>query len=312
MPLFDLSDRLKLRLRGADRVRFLNGQLTNDVRKANPNISLPACVLNAKGRMDGFVHIHAEADAFLLDGERELRNSLVDRLDRYIIADDVVIEDVSEELVLFHLARETPILPDQYHWQRSNRFGVEGWDLFAPASERVRLRQNFAAEETFATEEAAEQLRIEQGVPRWGRELTSEIIPVEANLEAEAIDYGKGCYIGQEVISRMKMSGQTNKRLSGLISISGVPLPPGMRLRPAGEEPKDVGWITSAIRSERLGKEIALGFVKRGYNAIAKSDPGAELGPELEAIASQNSSASAPLRVKVVSLPFAESRIDPD
>ena len=142
--------------------------------------------------------------------------------------------------------------------------------------------------------------------------MTSEIIPVEANLEAEAIDYGKGCYIGQEVISRMKMSGQTNKRLCGLISISGVPLAPGMRLRPAGEEPKDVGWITSAIRSERLGKEIALGFVKRGYNAIAKSDPGAELGPELEAIASQNSSASAPLRVKVVPLPFAESRIDPD
>ncbi len=67
----------------------------------------------------------------------------------------------------------------------------------------------------FCDEEAAETLRIERGLPRWGHELTGEIIPTEANLEASAIDYAKGCYIGQEVISRIKMSGQTNKRLCG-------------------------------------------------------------------------------------------------
>lgn len=304
MPLFDLSDRVKLRLRGNDRLRFLNGQVTNDVRKANPNLSMPACVLSAKGRMDAFVYINAEHDALLLDAEAELKTSLPARLDRYIIADDVTIEDVSEELALFHLARETPILPNDYSWRRSKRFGVIGWDLFAPASEHDHLRQILAAEDIFPNDEAIEQFRIEQGVPRWGRELTSEIIPVEANLEVDAIDYSKGCYIGQEVISRMKMSGQTNKRLCGLISVSGTPLAAAMRLATIAEDAKEVGWITSATHSERLGKEIALGFVKRGYNTIEKANSGDERGLELNAVSSENPSGSALVRVKVVPLPF--------
>src|SRR5215468_7524949 len=113
MPLFDLSDRVKLRLRGNDRVRFLNGQVTNDVRKANSNLSMPACVLSAKGRMDAFVYINAEPEMLLLDAEPELKSSLQPRLDRYLIADEVTIEDVSPELALFHLARETPIVPNE-------------------------------------------------------------------------------------------------------------------------------------------------------------------------------------------------------
>ena len=83
----------------------------------------------------------------------------------------------------------------------------------------------------FIDSAAAEVMRIEQGLPRWGRELTDEIIPIEANLERRTIDYEKGCYIGQEVISRIKMSGQTNKRLCGLISLNNTPLQPGMKLR---------------------------------------------------------------------------------
>ena len=110
-------------------------------------------------------------------------------------------------------------------------------------------------------------VRIERGIPRWGRELTDQIIPTEANLEATSIDYSKGCYIGQEVISRIKMSGQTNKRLRGLVSLSGTPLQPGMRLAATEDESKEAGWITSAMRSARLGKEIALGYVKRGFDA---------------------------------------------
>jgi folate-binding protein YgfZ len=113
--------------------------------------------------------------------------------------------------------------------------------------------------------ECEEVFRIERGIPRWGRELTEEIIPTEANLESSVIDYSKGCYIGQEVISRIKMSGQTNKRLCGLITTSETPLPSGARL---WIETKDVGWITSACRSSRLGSQIALGFVKRGYDAV--------------------------------------------
>jgi folate-binding protein YgfZ len=116
-------------------------------------------------------------------------------------------------------------------------------------------------------EACAEVRRIEQGIPRWGHELTGEIIPIEANLEESSIDYGKGCYIGQEVVSRMKMSGQRNKSLCGLVSLSGAPMQPGMRLTSETNPEKDIGWITSATKSTRLDKEIALGYVKRGFTA---------------------------------------------
>ena len=143
--------------------------------------------------------------------------------------------------------------------------------------------------------ECAELVRIEQGIPRWGCELTDQIIPTEANLEATSIDYAKGCYIGQEVISRIKMSGQINKRLCGLVSLSGTPLQPGMRLAAAEDEGKEVGWITSARHSPRLGKEIALGYVKRGFNAA---------GSRLHALSPENSGDVIKIPVELVALPF--------
>lgn len=284
MPvLFDLSGRATLRLTGNDRVRYLNGQVTNDVRKANPHLSMAACVLNAKGKIDALIFIAGGENELLLDVDPELREALPQRLERYIIADDVTVEDMSEQFSLFHrIGDEPPALPNESPWRRGKRFGLAGWDLRVAAAEHDRVLAALATQDPVCSAEAAERFRIEQGVPRWGFELTNQIIPVEANLEGEAIDYAKGCYIGQEVISRMKISGQTNKRLCGLVSREGVALTPGKRLQ-AGE--KDAGWITSATRSERLGKEIALAFVKRGFN---------EAGTELMA--------ESP--VAVVELPF--------
>src|SRR5205823_3838032 len=181
----DLSERAKFRITGTDRLRFLNGQITNDLRKASETSAIEACILNAKGKTDAHIFVSAS--------EESLRWTLLDS-------------------------------------------------------------------------DAAEVMRIEQGIPRWGRELTAEIIPIEANLEQRTIDYQKGCYIGQEVISRIKMSGQTNKRLCGLISVDDIPLQPGMKLVPPSAPAKEVGWITSTARSETIGKEIALGYVKRGFN----------------------------------------------
>ncbi|MGH8092839.1 MAG: YgfZ/GcvT domain-containing protein [Chthoniobacterales bacterium] len=269
MPLFDLSDRVKLRLRGRDRVRFLNGQVTNDVRKAGADHSLPACVLSAKGKIDAFILIGAESDALLLDADPALRTTLAPRLERYVIADDVTIEDVTRELALFHVTGELrPVLPNEMSWRSNKRYGTGGWDLFVEAAERDRTLGMLSALEPICDAESAERWRIEQGIPRWAHELTDQIIPLEANLESEAIDYSKGCYIGQEVISRMRMSGQTNKRLRGLLAVPDLPLVAGMRLASRSEEGQEAGWITSATRSDRLGKQIALGFVKRGFNEV--------------------------------------------
>jgi len=292
---FDLSPRAKLRVTGVDRTRFVNGQMTNDVRKASATFALPACLLNAKGKVNADIYISVDAESFLLDADPDLQDVLPARLDRYIIADDVQLEDVGDRFAIFHATGEAaPEVAEGARMVRANRFDCAGWDIWIDRAEHESMRQRLSNHLPFCDAERAEIFRIERGIPRWGRELTEEIIPVEANLESAAIDYAKGCYIGQEVISRMKMSGQTNKRLCGLVSADGAPLSPGLRLRSGQGEQKEVGWITSAIRSERLQKEIALGYVKRGFNA---------LGTQLRAGA-RNQDAVSSIPVEIVTIPF--------
>jgi folate-binding protein YgfZ len=265
---FDCSRRVKLRITGPDASRFLNGQITNDLRKVPASSAIQASILNAKGKLSAHVFISKDDDgAFLLDADNELREELPARLERYIIADDVVIENVTEVFSIFHVTADAPpAAPTAGRSVTSNRFGRPGWDLWFDRAEHHDVFQQLFGLFVFCGDACAELLRIENGVPRWGRELTNEIIPVEANLEANSIDYEKGCYIGQEVISRMKMSGQTNKRLCGLVSLSSAPLAADLRLTSETDPGKDAGWITSATKSDRLGREIALGYVKRGFN----------------------------------------------
>src|SRR6266480_2407730 len=99
---FDLSTRVKLCVSGADRLRFLNGQLTNDIRKATETKAVEACVLNAKGKIDAHLFFHTEIDSFLFDADPALQPTIQARLERYIIADDVQVEDVTERFSIFH------------------------------------------------------------------------------------------------------------------------------------------------------------------------------------------------------------------
>jgi tRNA-modifying protein YgfZ len=290
-PFFlDLSARAKLRVAGADRFRFLNGQITNDLQKASETAAIEACVLNAKGKLNAHIFIGALGESLLIDAEPELRETLRARLDRYVIADDVQIEDVTDEFSIFHVFTEEPPAPDSGRIVSAPRFAATGWDIWSDPARRDASRHELASAYHFIDSAAADVMRIEQGLPIWGRELTEEIIPIEANLEQRTIDYQKGCYIGQEVISRIKMSGQTNKRLCGLISLNNTPLQPRMKLVVPSASGKEAGWLTSATRSPRLGKEIALGYVKRGFNNSATN---------LNAL-----SADAAIPVEVVSLPF--------
>jgi len=295
----DLSARVKLRVSGADAGRFLNGQLTNDVRKATDTQTIEACVLNAKGKMNAHIFLVRDGACFLLDADPELRDSLLPRLERYIIADDVRIEDVTDQLSIFHLLGQSPPgWPNEYKTRAAMRLNEQGAEIWIDAAKHDYVLHQLSEQFAFCDDACAEALRIEQGIPRWGRELTEEIIPVEAGLESRAIDYEKGCYIGQEVISRMKMSGQTNKRLCGLISEHGSPLAAGMKLFPMGAEKKEAGWITSACRSGQMDREIALGFVKRGF---------AMAGAKLDALPADNLFGSPAVRVEVVDLPFIPS-----
>jgi folate-binding protein YgfZ len=289
----DISERAKFQITGTDRFRFLNGQITNDLRKASETVAIEACVLNAKGKMNAHIFVSALGGCFSVDAEPELRETLRTRVERYVIADDVHIKDVSDQFSLFHVLSEKSPTPEHGRIVAVRRFAEQGWDIWSDAARHDAVRQQLSSAFRFVDSTAAEIMRIEQGIPRWGSELTEEIIPIEADLEQRTVDYEKGCYIGQEVISRIKMSGQTNKRLCGLISINDVRLQPGMKLEAPSTPGKEVGWLTSATRSERLGKEIALGYVKRGFNSP---------GTKLDAFSAENS--ARPIPVEVVPLPF--------
>src|SRR5438874_4069513 len=291
---FDVSARAKLRVTGADRIRFLSGQTTNDVRKADAESTQESCVLNAKGHLDAHVFLFATPNDIWIDADQELRELLQARLERYVIADDVTIEDATDQFALFHILPDSELkISGAKFCFRSQRLGIDGWDLWVAAPRAEAIKSALAADYRAMDESEWETLRIENGIPRWGRELTPAIIPPEANLAARAIDYEKGCYIGQEVISRMKMSGQTRQRLCGLSSEKV--LLPGMELR---EGTRIVGRLTSAVFSKRMNAHIALAMIKRGYTEPGRSlvtlADGAETG------------------VKVVSLPFQSPVIPSD
>jgi len=282
-----LSERAKWRVTGADRVRFLNGQTTNDVREATAEATQESCLLNAKGHLDAHLFLFASEDAIWIDADGELREPMRARLERYLIADDVEIADQSDEFALFHiLAKTRPEIAPAKFCLRSRRLANEGWDVWTESERAEEAQQLLARSYRELSSAAWEQMRIEEGIPRWGHELNADVIPPEANLDARAIDYEKGCYLGQEIISRMKMSGQTRQRLCGLVS--AFPLQVGMELR---ANDKMVGRISSAVFSPRFHSHLALAMIKRGA-----TDAGTEMNATF---------AGQTVRAQVAVLPFA-------
>src|SRR6266550_4595856 len=129
---FDFSGRTKLRLTGNDRLRFLNGQITNDVRKVTESAAIEACVLNAKGKLNADIFLSDASDCFWVDADPDLRKALPARIERYIIADDVQIDDVTDRFSIFHvLSRAAPDVADCQRILSTRRFAETGWDIWA-------------------------------------------------------------------------------------------------------------------------------------------------------------------------------------
>src|SRR5438309_11960064 len=127
----DLSSPAKFRVSGADRVRFLNGQTTNDVRHANARSTQESCVLNAKGQLDAHLFLFATTDAIWISADAELREQLRARLERYVIADDVMIDDATDDFALFHFFSEpSPEVVGAECCLKSNRLMNDGWDFW--------------------------------------------------------------------------------------------------------------------------------------------------------------------------------------
>ena len=249
----DLGQPSLLEFRGPDAVRFLNGQLTQDVRRvAGGKISLPSCVTDAKGRLQFRVTVTEAAEGALwVAGLAGWAEDLEARLTRYLIADDVEVEDRSGKYALHHFTGAMPEPPPGVVARESDRFGMAGTDWWIP------VRQVVEFPGSLLEGDALEALRIVNGVPLWGRELLAGMLPPEARLEETDISYHKGCYIGQEVISRIKSAGKVNRRLTRFVFDADVPVAPGPLENAAGE-------VTSVAPLAVAGVRHALGYVKRG------------------------------------------------
>ncbi len=292
----DLSGRAHLLFTGADRARYLNGQLTANVATVKAPCVLPACVATAKGKLCGDVFVSIAADSIVLDAQASLVESLAARLEKYIVADNVELTSLPAPLPHFHLiGAAKDALPAEFLPLLApvNRFGIPGFDALPQTTESSpnlsAALDWLRANATELSSEVLEVVRIEQGIPLWGAELDENTFPSEAGLDRTHVDFHKGCYIGQEVISRLRSVGQANRGLHGFTA--DAPIPSGARIFAAADPTRDLGKITSATHSFALDRPLALGYLRRG-------------APETGLLCALPDSADAPVPLSIHPLPI--------
>jgi tRNA-modifying protein YgfZ len=271
--LLDRSGRGKLLVAGPDAAEYLQGQLTNDIEALGPGEGRYAALLDRKGHMQADMRVlRVAAGEIWIDTEPEGAVAARRHLQTYRIGREVEVADVTAERAILSLIGPrsaeiagTPPLPE-HACEATSIAGVDclaagtrdGIDLIAAASDAERLREALlGAGAVEVGPEAAEILRVEAGVPRFGAEMGTETMPAEAGIVEGAVSFTKGCYIGQETVARLHYKGRPNRRLLGL-RLSG-PAPRGAALR-LGE--REVGALGSACVSPTLGP-IGLAIVRR-------------------------------------------------
>ena len=280
----DLSARGKIRMTGEDRARLLHAMTTQDVQALTPGQGCYAFFLNAQGRILGDVNIFCREDSFLLDTEPETRQKLYDHIDRYIIADDVTLEDVTGEMSTIAiegpqsaavLERLGAPLPEADYATRSwsgsivarvSITGARGYSLFMLPTKKAEIIAALNIPE--ATQEEARIVRIEHGKPRYGEEITERYL-VQETAQLNAVSFSKGCYLGQEIVERVRSRAQIHRVLRRLTIDSLEPPPAGTKLK-SGDA--DSAEIASAVYSPTLGKVAALAYVRTQF-----AEPGTEM-----------------------------------
>ncbi len=253
----DLSTRAKWLVRGEDRLRYLNGQVTQNVRALRPKSAIRSCVTDHKGKVFGdlFMRLTEKEDGVLVDADGSLRETLYARLDRYIVADDVELVDVTDDWALYHFfgaaSAEAPAAA-----VACRRLGCPGFDLWLPAGERLEM--------PLVAPEEWEVLRVLRGVAGHPNELNEGVFPPEAGLEEETMDYTKGCYIGQEVLSRIRSTGRMPRVLvKWIVDGEGAGIKPEAEIK-LPQDGRIVGAVTSVVVHPLSGQACGLGYIKQG------------------------------------------------
>jgi folate-binding protein YgfZ len=278
------AGRALVRIGGEDRSKFLQGLLTNDIEALAPGEGCQALFLDTKGHVRGALDLWDEGDGIIAGCDAGFVDDALPDLTRYILAADVQIDDLRPDFtvlalmgataddVLARAGAEAPVDAERAHRRaelggvevrlaRTPGLGASGLEIHAPeeAVDDVWAALDAAGGEsapTYIGWDVAEALRVEAGIARLGHEITGEEFPQEVRLDG-AVDYEKGCYLGQETVARIHYRGQVNRLLSGVRA--ETPLPRGGELISSGRE---VGCITSVAVSPRLGP-IALALVRR-------------------------------------------------
>ena len=291
--LIDLSARGRILISGSEAVMFLNGLVTNDMKTLAVNTWMPAVFPNVQGRLLAAVRIIHRDDGFLIDTENATRDTVVKLLERFTLAGDFRLADLTENTAqlsiqgaqasetmaavfgetIANLVRDAVAGVD---WQgkqvtviRATHTAEDGFDLFADMTAVETLRDAFIkAGAQPIGDDTVETLRIEAGIARYGIDMDETNVVTETNLD-DAVSFTKGCYLGQEIIARIKYRGHVARKLAGLIFAGEASLESGAKIFSVDD--KEIGRVTSVAFSPRLARTVALAYVKYDYLAPGTS-----------------------------------------
>jgi folate-binding protein YgfZ len=295
--VYDLGWRGKIVLTGSDRVRWTNGMVTNNVRDLAEGLGNYNFLLNAQGRIQGDLYVYNMGDHLMVDTELWQVPKLLELFDKYIIMDDVEVTDISDKLtgvaVQGPKSREMlrslgltiadevePLKVEQMVW---NGIGIsitrmasdvaQTYEIWLAPDNAPKLWDALiAAGATPVGTDALEMFRVAAGVPRYGLDITEKHIPQETE-QFHALHFAKGCYLGQEIVERVRSRGAVHRHFTGF-QIHGPAPPPGTEAQAEG---KKVGEITSAMQIPVNGSDrtLALGYVRK-----ESGEPGTKLQVE--------------------------------
>lgn len=281
--LIDLSaSRGRIRVGGSEAVMFLNGLISNDMKTLEENRWMPATFPNVQGRLIGAVRVARLKDSFLIETDAASHEAVLKTISRFTLAGDFKVTDITSETRQLRIqgGRAKEIVEKEFgplDLQRNGLIETENHviiihtaeDRFDLVSDSASLFDTLChAGAACVSDDEAEILRVEEGTARHGRDMDETNVVLETNLD-DAISYTKGCYLGQEIIIRIQHRGHVAKKLTGLRFETNDKIGAGMIIK-SGD--KEIGRVTSAVVSPKLGTSIALGYVRYEYLA-----PGTEV-----------------------------------
>ena len=290
--VYDLGFRAKISLTGGDRVRWLNGMVTNNIRDLGIGQGVYAFLLNPQGHILGDLFAYNRGESIAVDTDSGQMEKILATFDHYIIMDDVEVTNLGEQLTAlgiagpkagdvlasagFTIAEMRALQVESVMWQGTECAVVRGEDddrvsyeiWSAPARVKSLWDALLAAGAAPVGSEALELQRVVSGTPRYGVDIRERDLPQETE-QARALNFNKGCYVGQEIVERIRSRGAVHRKFTGFVADGAAPIAAGAKIV-AGE--KEVGEITSAA-SLRLGgrdKMVALGYIRREVGVPAR------------------------------------------